>query len=255
MTTAIIADDEEHLRAHLSDLLVQAWPELTIVAQCQNGLEAIEQINALRPDVAFLDIKMPGRTGIEVAQEIEGSTRVVFATAYDEFAVHAFECEAIDYLMKPVAADRLRQTVERLSTALVKQTNPDAQLLNAIRALASRDGTNSASELERLRWVRASKGDVTHQISVSDVLYFQSDDKYTVVHTPNGEYLIRTPIGELVTKLDPGEFCQVHRGTLINMSYVLSAQRDDGGRMQLQLLGHKTHVAVARPYQYLFKQM
>lgn len=260
MPTALLADDEPLLRERLRDLLQKLWPELDIVAEAANGTQAAKLIAEHAPDVAFLDIKMPGQTGIEVAQGIETNTRVVFVTAYDEYAVQAFEREAVDYVMKPVNEARLSQTVSRLRGALEQKENPPeiAALLNLLaqsRATASPVGQGGAAKKPALRWIRASRGDTTYQIAVDEVLFFQSDDKYTVVNTANGEHLIRMALSELLESLDAEQFWQVHRGTVINVNYVASSKRDGDGRVTLNLRGWQQPVAVSRAYSHLFKQM
>ncbi|MGL4233680.1 MAG: LytR/AlgR family response regulator transcription factor [Casimicrobium sp.] len=257
MTTAIIADDEPLLREHLRELLQKLWPELDIVALAANGNEAAKAIAEHAPDVAFLDIKMPGQTGIEVAQGIETNTRVVFVTAYDEFAVQAFEREAIDYVMKPANEARLAQTVARVRNALTQNENPP-EIAALLKLLAQRGATNANTTEEKkvpLRWIRASRGDTTFQIAVDEVLFFQSDDKYTVVNTANGEHLIRMALAELLQSLDPDQFWQVHRGTVVNINCVASSKRDGDGRVTLNLRGWERPVAVSRAYSHLFKQM
>jgi DNA-binding LytR/AlgR family response regulator len=255
MTTALIADDEPLLREHLRDLLQKLWPELDIVALAANGNEAAKAIAEHAPDVAFLDIKMPAQTGIEVAQGIETNTRVVFVTAYDEFAVQAFEREAIDYVMKPANEARLTQTVARVRNALAHNENPP-EIAALLKLLAQRGATNAAEEKKApLRWIRASRGDTTFQIAVDEVLFFQSDDKYTVVNTANGEHLIRMALTELLDSLNPEQFWQVHRGTVVNINCVNSSKRDGDGRVTLNLRGWEKPVAVSRAYSHLFKQM
>lgn len=264
MTTALIADDESLLRDDLRDKLAALWPELEIVAEAANGNEAAALIAAHEPDIAFLDIKMPGQTGIEVAQGIETDTRLVFVTAYDQYAVDAFEREAIDYLLKPVTRERLVQTVTRLKNALAQQTPqappaaaPElAQILNLLsRAGAGSTTTAGSAARTPLRWIRASRGDTTYQIAVDEVLYFQSDDKYTIVHTVNGEHVIRMPLAELVASLDADYFWQVHRGTIVNIRNVSSSKRDGDGRVTLNVKGVERPLSVSRAYQHLFKQM
>jgi DNA-binding LytR/AlgR family response regulator len=174
-----IANDEPQLAKHLREQLAALWPALEVVHVARHGIEAAERIAALQPDLAFLDIRMPGLNGLEVAQGIEGATRVVFITAYDEFAVQAFEQAALDYVQKPVTRERLARTVDRLQTALGASPDEDARLAAALHRLL---GAWAAAPA-RLRWVRASRGDVTHQIAVDDVLFFQADDKYTCVRT------------------------------------------------------------------------
>ena len=227
MTTAILADDEPLLRDHLREKLQVLWPELEIVDEANNGDDASAMIAKLAPDIAFLDIKMPGLTGIEVAQGIETNTRVVFVTAFDQYAVDAFENEAIDYVLKPVSDARLAQTVARLQKLIAEQApNPDiSQILN----LLARANDCSGSMTQKLRWIRANRGDTTYQIAVDEVIFFQSDDKYTVVNTANGEHLISKPLSELIQSLDAEHFWQVHRGTVINMRNVISTKRDGDG--------------------------
>jgi DNA-binding LytR/AlgR family response regulator len=251
MTTALIADDEAHLRTDLRETLAEVWPELAIAAEAANGVEAARLIDELQPDIAFLDIKMPGLTGLEVAQSIQAKTRVVFVTAFDQFAVSAFEANAVDYLLKPVAAPRLKASVDKLKAAL--SAPDDAAQAQLIKLLAQWRPVADAPK--RLRFIRASKGEVTYQIELAEVLFFQSDDKYTVVQTANGEHLIRMTLTELVAQLDPEQFLQIHRSTVVNQNYVMSTRRDAMGHMQLHLKGHAKALAVARPYQSLFKQM
>lgn len=254
MTTALIADDEPHLAAYLQKQLALAWPELKIVAVARNGLEAAEAIAAHRPQLAFLDIKMPGLSGLEVAQGIEGATRVVFVTAYDEFAVQAFEAEAVDYVLKPVNAERLAKTIERVRRAIAAPLDTvagDAPLGAVLQRLLPAAADASA----RLRYVRASQGELTHQIDVSEVLFFRADDKYTCVQTAAGEYLIRTPIAELAAALDADEFWQVHRSTLVNLRFVSGTRRDDLSRLFVRVRGHAAELPVSRAYVHRFKAM
>lgn len=253
MTTAIIADDEPHLARALRSQLAAAWPELQVVALARHGAEAAERIAALQPDLAFLDIQMPGLSGLEVAHGIEGTTRVVFVTAYDEYAAQAFEQEAIDYVLKPVRAERLQQTVERVRRAL-QAPAPDGQLLAALRRLLPA-ATGSGCMPERLRWVRASSGEITHQIDVRDVLFFHADEKYTSVQTAQAEYLIRTSITELAMQLDPAQFVQVHRSTIVNLAHLAGTRRDDASRLFLRVRGHARELPVSRAYVHLFKAM
>ena len=239
MTTAIIADDEPHLLEHLQDLLAEVWPQLQIVASAANGTQALRAIEEHQPDVAFLDIKMPGLT------------RVVFVTAYNNFAVDAFESAAVDYLLKPASAERLGSTVERLKAALLTQQMPD---LSALAQLLQGSVWASASK-PTLRFIRASRGETIYQVPIDEVLLFQSDNKVTLVQTAQHEYVIRTSLSELLAQLDGEQFWQVHRGSIVNAQAVLSAQRDMMGNMALNLRGLKTQVVVARGYQALFKQM
>ena len=251
--TALIADDEPHLAKALQSLLIAHWPEIQIVAVAANGVEAAQRIAALDPALAFLDIQMPGLTGLEVAQGIEGRTRVVFVTAYDEYAVQAFEQEALDYVLKPVKADRLQRTLERVRKALAVSAD-DAHLLSALQRLLPGPAPG-----ERLRWVRASRGEITQQIAVDDVLVFHADEKYTCVRTANAEYLIRTPIAVLAAQLDPAQFWQVHRSTIVNLKHLEGTRRDDASRVFVRIRGagpgQPAELPVSRAYVHLFKSM
>jgi DNA-binding LytR/AlgR family response regulator len=250
MPTALLADDEPHLLRHLADMLASAWPELQILAQCRNGPEAAQQIEALQPDLAFLDIRMPGLSGLEVAQGIECATRVAFVTAYDEFALQAFDAAALDYLVKPVTAERLARSVARLKEAVRQPEAEDARLAQALGQLRP-----VAAAAAPLRWVRASQGEWTQQIAVDEVLFFRADEKYTVVQTADREYLIRTPIAELSQQLDPQQFWQIHRSTLINLRHLEGARRDELSRLRVRMRGHGAELPVSRAYVHLFKAM
>ncbi|MBS0446003.1 MAG: response regulator transcription factor [Proteobacteria bacterium] len=251
MTNALIADDEPHLAAYLREQLQRLWPGLAILPPARHGPEAAAMIAAERPDVAFLDIKMPGLTGLEVAQGIEGPTRVVFVTAYDEYAVQAFEQEAIDYVLKPVRADRLARTIERVQRALAAApADDDARLATLIERL--RPALPAAPPL---RYLRAGQGDLTHQIDVDDVLFFHADDKYTVVRTAAGEHLIRTTIAELAQRLDPERYWQIHRSTIVNLRRVAGTRRDELSRLYVRMHGHDRELPVSRAYVHLFRAM
>lgn len=250
---ALLADDEPHLARELAAQLRSAWPGLDIVHVAKNGVEAAERIAALAPDIAFLDIQMPGLTGLEVAQGIEGATRVVFVTAYDEYAVQAFEREALDYVLKPVSAERLARTVERVQRALARPAEPDAHLLAALQRLLPT--VAAAAPGDRLRWVRASNSELTHQIAVEDVLFFRADDKYTCVQTAAAEHLIRTPIHELTAQLDPQCFVQIHRSTIVNLAHLAGTRRDEASRLFVRLRGFAQELPVSRAYVHLFKAM
>jgi DNA-binding LytR/AlgR family response regulator len=247
---ALIADDEPYLAENLRDRLHAAWPDLAILPLAANGLEALRAIHEDAPEVAFLDIRMPGLTGVELARRIDAGTHVVFVTAYDQYAVEAFESEAVDYLLKPVTDERLARAVERLKRKLAAQEKPpalDDVLARIARALPAASG--------RLRWIRASKGELVRQIAVDDVLYFQASDKYTCVITRDGESLIRIPLSELVAQLDGATFWQVHRATVVNMNEVAATRRDLSGRVFVKLKDGKTELPVSRAYAHLFKQM
>ena len=252
MTLALIADDEPPLARHLQQQLAQLWPDLQFAPLARNGVEAAAQIAALRPDLAFLDIQMPGLSGLEVAQGIDGETRVVFVTAYDEYAVQAFEQRALDYLLKPVKAERLQRCVARLQQALAAPALPDARLADALRQLQA---TAPAAAVEPLRWIRAGTGDLVHQVPVDEVLFFHADDKYTCVQTAAAEHLIRTPIIELLPQLDPAIFVQVHRSTIVNLQHVAGTRRDEASRMFVRMRQVARELPVSRAYVHLFRAM
>jgi len=250
---AIIADDEPLLAKHLKARLAALWPQLEIAGVAANGIEARDMIEGLRPDIAFLDIRMPGLTGLEVVQtlspEARRACRVVFVTAYDEFAVQAFEREAVDYLLKPVADDRLQSAIERLQRALPAPASAQSDdLLQRLQAMMRRPG-------EHLRWVRASVGNDVRLVAADEICYFQATDKYTAVFTRDTELLIRTPIKELAEQLDPEQFWQVHRGTLVNAKQIVSARHDAFGRVSLKLRDRPEALAVSRGHAHLFRQM
>lgn len=257
MTRALIADDETQLAHYLRDQLAKLWPALEIVAIARNGLEAAARIAELQPDIAFLDIQMPGLTGLEVAAGIEGLTRVVFVTAYDEYALTAFDAEALDYVLKPVTAERLARTVERLQRAFAPREDAaaaapeDDRLARALRALQSAPTPGAAP----LRWIRANQGELTHQIAVADVMFFHADDKYTCVRTAKAEYLIRTPISELAAQLDGQQFWQIHRSTIVNLGHLAGTRRDEASRLYVRIAGWKDELPVSRAYVHLFKPM
>jgi DNA-binding LytR/AlgR family response regulator len=249
---ALIADDEPNLALDLRGRLQALWPELEILDPAANGLEALRAIEEDEPDIVFLDIRMPGLTGIELARRLDARTRVVFVTAYDQYAVEAFEREAVDYLLKPVPDERLARCVERLKRAATQAAPPPAmaEVLERIaRALPAAAGPS------KLRWVRALKGEVVRQIPVDEVLYFQASDKYTCVMTREGEYLIRTPLAELAALLDSEVFWQIHRGTVVNMNEVSATRRDLSGRVYVRLKDGKSELAVSRAYAQRFKHM
>jgi DNA-binding LytR/AlgR family response regulator len=256
MVKAIVAEDEALLRRSLLDALRETWPELEIVAECEDGASALEAIDAHRPEVAFLDIRMPGLTGLEVASvasEVSPSTQVVFVTAYDQYAIDAFESGAIDYLLKPIAADRLAATVKRVQGRLVSGVANSDALSTLIRQL----GVHAPAQRDEppLRWVTASTGRETRLIQLDEVIYFRADNKYTTVMTASGESLLRTPIRELLEVLDPTTFKQIHRSTIVNMKAVVAVSRDDTGKGSLRLRGREETLAVSQPFMTLFRNM
>lgn len=252
---AILADDEQNLTDYLKSRLNALWPELTIVATAVNGAEALRVIDDHAPDIVFLDIKMPGLTGLEVAGRIDAKTHVVFVTAYDQFAVDAFDKQAVDYLLKPVTDDRLTRAIERLKLKVEKKETPQdvAAILKSIAQVLPQ------AKSSYLRWIRASVGDLTKQIAVDDVLYLQAQDKYVSVYTREGgkdvESLIRTPLSELIEQLNPDQFWQIHRSTVVNVSRIAGTTRDVMGHTIVRLKDCKAELQVSRAYTHLFKQM
>jgi DNA-binding LytR/AlgR family response regulator len=247
----LIADDELNLAEHLRDRLVALWPGIEVLPLAANGLEALRAINDEEPEVAFLDIRMPGLTGLELAGRIDSRTHVVFVTAFDQYAVEAFDRDAVDYVLKPATDERLERCIERLKAKLASsQPAPalDDVLARLARALPGAQGG-------KLRWVRALKGDEVRQIAVDEVLYFQASDKYTCVMTREGESLIRMPLAELAAQLDGEVFWQIHRSTVVNMNEVAATRRDLGGRVFVKLKDGRTELPVSRAYANLFKQM
>jgi len=257
MITALIAEDEAILAATLAAALQRQWPELSIVSTCANGIEALAQAEALQPQVLFLDIKMPGKSGLEVAEELADAwsgpapfPQIVFVTAYDEYAVQAFDREAADYVLKPVSDERLARTVARLRQRLQDKPTGGLETLAAqLRAL----GVPMATQ--RLNVIRAAVGNQVRMLPVSDVVYFEAADKYVNVVTADSEVLIRMSLKELLPQLDEQVFWQVHRGTIVNSSCVLSALREEGGKMSLALRGRPEKVRVSPLYAHLFRQM
>lgn len=257
MPKCVIAEDEELFRKALTGLLCDAWPELEIVAECEDGGSALETIAAEQPDVAFLDIRMPGLTGLEVASalaEASPATQIVFVTAYDQYAIGAFEKGAIDYLLKPIVPERLASTVQRLKARL--QSGPDPNAMAALAALSRQLGAHPhTTAVLPLAWITASVGKETRLILVEDVAYFQSDNKYTVVVSAEGEALVRKPLRELLDVLDPVHFKQVHRATIVNMKAIASITRDDTGKGVIKLKNRPETLTVSQTFMSLFRSM
>ena len=242
---AILAEDEPLLREELVELLARLWPELEIVAQAADGIAALQALASRAPDILFLDINMPGMSGIEVARQASGRCHVVFVTAYDQHALTAFEQGAADYVVKPVQAARLATTVTRLKERIGR---PAPVLEGLLRELGAR-------ERGYLRWINASHGQTVRVITVEDVCYFQAEAKYTRVVTAEGESLIRKPIKELTQELDPASFWQIHRSTIVNVHAIAGVVRDLRGRMQVRLKRREELLAVSDGYTTLFRQM
>ena len=254
----VIAEDEQLFRDALVAMLHEEWPDLSVVAACEDGGAALEAIAAHQPDIAFLDIRMPGLTGLEVAAamaEASPATQIVFVTAYNQYAIDAFEKGAVDYLLKPIVRERLAGTIARLKTrtARADAVNPNADALAGLikqlsAALPPRTDTS-------LVWLTASSGKETRLIMIDDVAYFQSDNKYTVVMTAQGESLVRTPLRELLDKLDPTHFKQIHRATIVNMKAIASITRDDTGRGIVKLKNRPETLTVSLTFMPLFRNM
>jgi DNA-binding LytR/AlgR family response regulator len=252
--TAVIAEDEALLRQSLLEQLATAWPQLRVVAACEDGASALEAIAEYAPDVAFLDIRMPGLSGLDVAAaaaQFSARTQIVFVTAYDQYAVDAFERGAIDYLLKPIAPQRLAATVQRL------QSRVDAPDADALAALLERVGRNLARDnaAEPLTWLTASAGRETRLVLIDDVAYFRADNKYTTVVTAEGEALLRTPIRDLLARLDSATFKQIHRSTIVNLKAIAGIVRDDSGRGTVRLKSRPETLTVSAPYMALFRHM
>jgi len=253
MISAILADDEKELRTYLRNLLAEVWPDLAIAGEAANGREALDLVDTLAPQIAFLDIRMPGLSGLDVAKKIADSCHIVFVTAYDQYAVEAFEQEAVDYLVKPVARNRLEQTVGRLKKQLQTAVVPPSGISDIIADVLAR--IQHQPHADYLQWIKVQHKDAVRLIPVDDVDYFQAEDKYTVVMTQAGESLIKTSIKELTQELDPQKFWQIHRATIVNVSRIEDVSRSLTGRGILKLKNRKESVTVSRQYLHLFKQM
>jgi len=246
--TAVLAEDEPLLGDELTDLLQTLWPQLAIVARAADGVAALNAIEAHRPDVAFLDIHMPLLSGIEVARQIAGRCHVAFITSYDEHALEAFDAGAMDYVLKPPTAARLATTVQRLKARLQQ---PPIDLRWALRDLVDR----APATPRYLQWINASRGSAVRLITVEEILYFKSDQKYTLVVTADSEALIKKTIRNLTGELDPTMFWQVHRSAVVNVHAIDSVLRDDRGNLTLRLKQRPETLPVSEPYHHLFQQM
>jgi DNA-binding LytR/AlgR family response regulator len=251
--TAIIADDEDLPRAELRRMLASAWPGLQVLAECEHGPAAVEAIDEHAPDIAFLDIRMPGLSGLDVARAASGRCHAVFTTAYDAYAVQAFDAGAVDYLLKPIAAERLVQACSRLRERLAAHA-PAPALDSLVDELAQRMAQRPEA-VGRLRWISASVGDTIKMFSIDEVLFFQSDEKYTRVVTASDEAHIRKPLKEIAEGLDGEAFWQLHRGVIVRATAIARAQRDELGRITLHLKGHGEKLAVSQAYSWRFKPM
>ena len=251
--SAVIADDEKELRHFLLSKLNKNWPELVICGEAENGPDALDLILMHQPDIAFLDIKMPGFSGIEVAEKVAGKCRVVFVSAYDHYALQAFENEALDYIVKPVTDKRLEKTVRRLKKQLLHEPSPPPELTAVLKNVLTT--LDSRKEPGYLNWIKAQHGDEVRLIPVNEVHYFKADDKYTIVRTAKGESLIRKSIKALVDELDPSLFWQIHRGTIVNANRVANVTRSFSGNLMIRLKESPETLAVSRTYSHLFRQM
>lgn len=250
--TALIADDEEPMRTQLRTRLAAVWPGLEIVAEAANGVDAVALARQHKPDIAFLDIRMPGMGGIEAARELYSSCHIVFVTAYDQYAVTAFEQGAMDYLLKPASPERLARTCERLQQRLARAPQDiGAQLAQLTAALKGSD----APKPSYLRWIQAQVGGSLRMVSTKEVLFFQSDEKYTRVQTATAELLIRKTLKELAEELDPDEFWRIHRSTLVRVDAIASVSRDLRGRQMLKVRNYPGELEVSRNHAHLFQQM
>jgi len=279
--TALIADDEAPMRDLLRARLQAVWPELRIVAEAANGVQAVELGELHKPDIAFLDIRMPGLSGIEAARRLYCHSQIVFATAYDQYALDAFEQGALDYLLKPVSAERLAATCARLRARLQDRLNMQLEMgleaqpaarqavatpapqdigaqLARLTALLENKGRPAADARPKngyLRWIQAQVGASLRMVSTREVLFFQSDEKYTRVQTATSEFLIRKTLKELLDELDPDEFWRIHRSTLVRVDAIAEVARDVRGRQMLRLKNYPGELEVSRNHSYLFQQM
>jgi DNA-binding LytR/AlgR family response regulator len=273
MTTALIADDERLMREQLRARLAEVWPELEIVAEAKNGLEAVQLTEQHHPDLVFLDIRMPGMTGVDAARQIaqlatsddaDGwpGCEIVFITAYDQYAVEAFEQGVVDYVLKPAERERLLVTIERIRKRMAQRSRPGAEapplaahtpdMQQLLQKLAAQLDPNTSP---KLKWIQATVGQQIQMIPVEDVLFFISDEKYTRVQTATLEALIRKPIKELIEELDMNLFWQIHRSTLVNTKAIAGVSRDLRGRQMVAVKGHPEKLEVSRSFTGLFKGM
>ena len=250
--SALIVDDEAPMRDQLRARLRDVWPELKIAGEAANGIDAVKMAATLKPDIVFLDIRMPGLSGIDAARQLYSRSHIVFVTAYVQFAIDAFEQGAMDYLLKPVTADRLKLTVLRLRERLAKAPQDIGAQLAQLTSMLQNGGAKPA---EYLRWIQAQVGSSLRMISTREVLFFRSDEKYTRVQTAHAELLIRKTLKELEDELDPGEFWRIHRSTLVRVDAIVAVTRDIRGRQMLTVRGSGEELEVSRNHAHLFQQM
>jgi len=249
VTRALLAEDELPQRQELRALLTELWPELDVVAECADGLAALQALEELRPDVAFLDIRMPGVSGLEVARAAGDRCHVIFITAYEEYALRAFDEGAVDYLQKPIARDRLRLGIERTRARLASGKAAD---MNALLDLVQ---ARLAPGRAGIKWITASVGNTVKRFSIDDVLFFQAQDKYTRVVTADSEGHIRTPLKELLSSLDSEQFWQVHRSVIVRVGAIRTVEKEDDGRLHLSVRGYAETLPVSSAFQHRFRGM
>ncbi|HEV7606423.1 MAG TPA: LytTR family DNA-binding domain-containing protein [Steroidobacteraceae bacterium] len=248
--TALIAEDEQPQRQELRTLLSALWPELQVVAECADGLAALEMLEQHRPDVAFLDIRMPGVSGLEVARAVRAPGQVIFTTAYEEYAVSAFDEGAVDYLLKPVTRERLSRAIERVRGRLASGSNVDlAAFIDTLQARLVPAGKPG------IKWITASVGNSTKLYSIEEVLFFQAQDKYTRVVTADSEGHIRTPLKELLAALDSETFWQVHRSVIVRVGAIRAVEKDADGKLLLTVRGRAETLPVSSAFQHRFRGM
>ncbi len=246
---AIIADDEPVLREHLTCLLQELWPELEICAALENGHAALESIRDIKPDIAFLDIRMPGLSGMEIAQQMDDPCRVVFITAYEQYAVQAFEYHAVDYLLKPLTSARLQATISRLKAhdSLIK-----SDLASMLQQLSSH---LSPEPVQQLQWIRVQQADGIQLIHIDDIAYFKAEDKYTIIRTQQSEHIIRTSLKDLEKTLNKDHFWRIHRNAIVNVRQVERLERHFAGKLTVHLKKMADELSVSRSFAHLFQQM
>jgi DNA-binding LytR/AlgR family response regulator len=247
MTKILVAEDEPLMRERLLAMLEVSWPDAQIVLVAENGNDAWDGFLETEPDVCFLDIRMPGLSGLEVAEKIGKSAHVVFVTAYDQYAVQAFDAGAADYLLKPIQAERLARAIERIKAKLALPPADLGPLVRDLKALSPEP------QQERMKWIRATVGKLVRLIDVNEVLFFQSDTKYTRIVLPEYEALVRIPLKDLIGGLDPEKFWQIHRGTMVNVKAIVAAEKVDAERMQVIVRGSEERLTVSRTFVHLFR--
>ena len=248
--TAIIAEDETPQRQELRALLAELWPELNVVAECEDGLSALEALEQHRPQVAFLDIRMPGVSGLEVARAAGSECHVIFVTAYDEYALRAFDEGALDYLLKPVARERLSLAIERAQSRFAGGPHVDmTALIDMVQARLTAGGKSG------IKWITVSVGNSVKMYSIDEVLFFQAQDKYTRVVTATSEGHIRTPLKDLLPSLDSETFWQVHRSVIVRVGAIRTVEKEDDGKLRLSVRGHAEQLPVSSAFQHRFRGM